>query len=64
MLRVIYISYNEVFVFNERGMYMEEQNYNRKNNKKEGSKDHIPETTFIIVCGVMYIVSILLLVFG
>ena len=42
---------------------MEEQNY-RKKDKERGSKEHIPETAFIIVCGVMYIVSILLLVFG
>lgn len=62
--RVLYISFNEVFVTDERGMYMTEQDYDRKNDKKGGSKDHIPETTFIITCGVMYVVSMLLLVFG
>lgn len=41
---------------------MEEQDYNQK--KKRGPKDHIPETTFIIVMGVIYVVSMLLLVFG
>ena len=43
---------------------MEEQDYNKKDVKKRSPKDHIPETAFIITCGVIYIVSILLLVFG
>lgn len=43
---------------------MEEQNYNRNNDTNESTKGHIPETAFIIVCGVIYIVSILLLVFA
>ena len=42
---------------------MEEQNY-RKKDKERGSKDHIPDTTFIIVCGVLYVVSLLALMFG
>lgn len=43
---------------------MEERNYDKKYDEKGESKGHIPETAFIITCGVMYIVSILLLVFG
>ena len=42
---------------------MEEHKYKKDDNER-GSKDHIPDTTFIIVCGVLYVVSLLALMFG
>lgn len=38
--------------------------FNNNIEEKRGSKDHIPETALIITCGVIVIVSLLLLTFA
>lgn len=40
------------------------EQFNKHIEEKRGSKDHIPETALIITCGVIVIVSLLLLTFA
>lgn len=40
------------------------EQFNKNIKDERGSKDHIPETALIITCGVIVIVSLLLLTFA